>query len=278
MQLKKLYLLIALFAPACVQAQWVHLPTPGLPRTADGKPKLSAPVPRTRDGKPDLTGIWEAEPAPREELMKMLPGGINGLGEDPPSKYFLNILADYPLDEAPLVPEAAATFQKRLPFFGRDFQVTRCLPAGVPNDDLLPVPFKILQTQNQIAMLFELDNSFRQIFTDGRQLPNDPSPSWLGYSVGKWEGDTLVVETIGLNDKAWLDAIGHTHSELLHVTERFHRRDFGHIEVELRLDDPKTFAKPVTIHFNERLVPDTELIETFCAEGEKDAAHMASAK
>ena len=237
---------------------------------------MAAPAPRTRDGNPDLSGIWEPEGATREELMKLLPGGINGLGENPPSKYFLNILSDYKFEEAPLLPQAAADLQKRLPYFGRDFPVTRCLPAGVPTGDLTPEPFKLIQTPGVVALLYELDNSFRQIFTDGRKLPDDPSPSWLGYSVGKWEGDSLVVETIGLNDKTWLDAMGHTHSDALRVTERFHRRDFGRMEVEVRLDDPKTFTKPVTIRFNERLVPDTELIETICIEDEKDAAHMAA--
>jgi hypothetical protein len=268
-------LLILVGVPLCARAQWLHHPSAGTPRTPDGKPNLSAPAPRASKGKPDLSGIWMAESSPIPELIKMLPGGVNGLGETTPSKYFLNVLADFNADQSPLQPAAAEAYQKRLSTYGRDFQTTRCLPAGVPAGDLVPIPFKLLQTPNEIVMLNESDNSFRQIFTDGRKHPDDPQPAWLGYSVGTWENDWLVVDTIGFNDLAWLDAFGHTHSEALHVTERFHRRDFGHLEVEIRLEDPKTFSKPVTFRFNEILVPDTELLETFCSESEKDIAHMS---
>ena len=261
-------------APLCASAQWLHHPTAGTPRTADGKPNLTAPAPRTSNGKPDVSGIWLAESSPIPELMSLLAGGVNGLGENTPSKYFLNILADFKPEEAPLQPAAAEAYRKRLPTYGRDFQTTRCLPAGVPTGELVPEPFKLIQTPGEVIMMYEADTTFRQIFTDGRKLPENPQPAWLGYSVGKWENDTLVVDTIGFNDQTWLDAFGHTHSDALHVTERFHRRDFGHLDVEVHLDDPKTFTKPVTIHFTEKLIPDTELLEQFCAEGEKDAAHM----
>jgi hypothetical protein len=139
--------------------------------------------------------------------------------------------------------------------------------------DMLPVPFKLVQTPGLILMLAEADTVFRQIFTDGRKHPEDPQPSWLGYSVGKWQDDSLVVETIGLNDRGWLDAVGHTHTDALRVTERFHRRDFGHLDVQLTLDDPKTFTQPVTVKFTELLLPDTDLIESFCTENEKDLTH-----
>ncbi len=266
-------LLILAGVPLCARAQWLHNPAPGTPRTHDGKPNLAAPAPRASNGKPDLSGVWMAESSPIPELIRLLPGGVNGLGESIPSKYFLDILADFKQGEAPLVPAAAAAFRQRSATPG-NATITRCLPAGVPEGDLVPTPFKLIQTPGVIAMLYEMDNSFRQIFIDGRKQLDDPQPSWLGYSVGKWEGDWLVVDTIGLNDQSWLDAAGHTHSEALRVTERFHRRDFGHMEVEVHLDDPKTFTKPVTIHFNEELIPDTDLIEAFCAEGEQDFAHM----
>jgi hypothetical protein len=125
-----------------------------------------------------------------------------------------------------------------------------------------------------IAMLYEQDTSFRQIFIDGRKLPADLQPAWLGYSVGKWDGDTLVVDTAGFNDRSWLDAFGHPHSESMRVTERFHRRDFGHMEVQITVDDPTMYTKPFTIKINQRLLPDTDLIESFCLENEKDRAHI----
>jgi hypothetical protein len=274
MRVNHIWILMAFTsATPCVHGQWLQLPLPDTPRTLDGKPNLSAPAPRASNGKPDLSGIWMAESSPIPELIGLLPGGINGLGESIPSKYFLDILADFKRGEEPLLPAAAAAFRKNLSRPG-NAPITRCLPAGVPAGDLVPSPFKLIQTPGVVVMLSELDNSFRQIFTDGRKQPDDPQPSWLGYSVGKWEGDWLVVDTVGLNDQGWLDASGHTHSDALRVTERFHRRDFGHMEVELRLDDPKTFTKPVTIRFTEELSPDTELIESFCTEGEQDFAHM----
>lgn len=261
-------------AALCAHGQWVNHPTPGGSRTRDGKLNLSAPAPRA-NGKPDLSGVWQAEPAPIEFLMSALPGGLNGLGEDPPSKYFLNILADFKPEEAPLQPAAAAAFAKHAQSMGAGLPVTRCLPAGVPLGDLVPIPIKLVQTPGLLLMLYEHDTSFRQIFTDGRKHPVDPQPSWLGYSVGKWEGDTLVVDTLGFNDQSWLDAFGHTHSDAMRVIERFRRRDFGHLDVEITITDPKTFTKPVTIKFTELLVPDTELLESFCAENEKDVNHIS---
>jgi len=256
---------------ATAEAQWLHQPVPGTPRAKDGKPNLSAPAPRASNGKPDLSGIWVPEPTPIPELVRLLPGGQQGLGEFVPNKYFINILADFkpgeePLRAQPSAPLTLTAFQKGDPGI-------TCRPRGVPSVDTLPAPFKIVQTPRLLLMLAETDTTFRQIFTDGRKQLDDPQPSWLGYSVGKWEGDSLVVETIGLNDRGWLDALGHTHSEALRVTERFHRRDFGHLDVQLTLDDPKTFTQPVTVKFTEILLPDTDLIESFCSDNEKDLAH-----
>jgi hypothetical protein len=274
MRVRNLWILLSLIGgPMCVRAQWLHQPAPGTPRTPDGKPNLTAPAPRASDGKPDLSGIWMAESSPIADLIRLLPGGVNGLGEFIPSKYFLNILADFKPGEEPLLPAAAAVFRQHSLAPGGS-PITRCLPAGVPEGDLGPIPFKLIQTPGVTVMLYEFDNSFRQIFTDGRKQLDGPQPTWLGYSVGKWDGDWLVVDTIGFNDQGWLDAAGHSHSEELRVTERFHRRDFSHLDVEVRLDDPKTFTKPVTVRFNENLMPDTDLIESICAEDEKDVAHM----
>ena len=265
-----------LFLP--LQAQWLNYPTPGVPRTKDGKSNLSAPAPRSKSGKPDLSGIWEAEAAPREQLLRFLPDGVNLLGEDPPSKYFVNILSDFKPEESPLRLSLIPVFQQRAAGAGKEAPPARCLPFGVPWADLAPAPFKIIQTPNIVVVIYEGDSSVRQIYTDGRKLPVDPTPSWMGYSTGKWEGDTLVVESIGFNDKSWLDALGHPHSEAMQVTERFHRRDVGHMDVQITIDDPKSYSKPFTIKYNDHLLPDTDVLEYFCAENEKDVKHITGSQ
>jgi hypothetical protein len=248
----------------CAQAQWQN-PTPGAPRTPDGKVNMTGPVPRV-NGKPDLSGIWQAEAEPRGP-------GLYGLGESPNSKYFRDILSDFKAGEEPLTP-AAREIMRQHGQPGTIGPNLKCLPDGVPHADLLPEPFKIIQTPGETLMLYEVETIFRQIFTDGRKHPVDPSPTWLGYSVGRWDGDTFVVDTMGFNDSSWLDARGHGHSEQMRVQERFHRRDFGHLEVGVTITDPKTFTKPVIINFVEQLLPDTDLLEHYCLEAEKDAAHQ----
>ena len=274
--MRSIRMLIGLIgASLCTPAQWVNHPTPGTPRTKDGKPNLAAPAPRQSRGKPDLSGVWQAEATPIPELARLLPGGVNGLGESVPNKYFINILADFKPEAAPLRASASGT---PLPYtvlaVRNDDPRIRCLPSGMPMVDTLAFPFKIVQTPGLMMMLFEEDTTFRQIFTDGRELPEDPQPSWMGYSVGKWEGDALMVETIGLNDRSWLDVVGHRHSDALRVTERFHRANFGLMELQLTLDDPKTFTKLITVKFNLRMSPDTDLIEYYCSENEKDVDHV----
>lgn len=259
-------------AVACTRGQWLNHPTPGIPRK-DGRPDLTAPAPHTADGKPDLSGIWEAEPAPREELLRRMPEGVNFVGEDSTSTYFMNILADFKPEDAPIRPSALAVFREHAATQGADFSLTRCLPSGLPVAESAPEPHKIIQTPGLIVVLYEADMSFRQIYTDGRELPVDPQPTWLGYSVGKWEGDTLVVDANGFNDKSWLDASGHPHSEEMHLTEHFRRIDFGHMEIQITIDDPKNYTKPFTITSHQRLRPDTDLLEFVCLENEKDANH-----
>jgi hypothetical protein len=263
---------------ACAHGQWVNHPTPGTPRTRDGKPDLSARPPRTSNGKADLSGIWVAEPATREELLRLFPGGENNLGEISPSRYFMNIFSDFKPEEVPIRPAAAAIAQGRRVGLAKDIPLTRCLPAGVPLVNALPAPYKLIQTPGSIAMLYEQDTSFRQIFIDGRKLPADPQPSWLGYSVGKWDGDSLIVDTAGFNDRSWLDAFGHPHSEAMRVTERFRRRDFGHMEVQITVNDPVMYTKPFTIKFTHLLQAESDILETFCSENEKDRAHMLGLK
>lgn len=250
----------------CAQAQWLNLPTPGAPRTPDGKVNMTGPVPRI-NGKPDLSGVWQVEAEPRA------PGGLFGLGESPNSKYFRDILSDFKPGEEPLTPAAAEIVRKHSEP-GTVNPTLICLPDGVPHADLLPEPFKIVQTPTEILVLYEVETIFRQIHIDGRQQVTDPQPTWMGYSVGTWDGDTLVVDTVGFNDLSWLDARGHGHSQAMRVEERFHRRDYGHMEVAVTITDPKTFTKPVSIKFVEALLPDSDVLEHVCAEDEKDAAHM----
>ena len=149
-----------------------------------------------------------------------------------------------------------------------------CHPMGVPAVSLAPIPQKIIQTPEITAVLYEADTVFRQIFTDGRKLPDVSIPSYMGYSVGHWDGDTLVVDTAGFNEKSWLDRLGHTHTDALHLVERFHRRDLGHLDVTFTIDDPKIFAKPVTFTQTYTLTPDADLLEYFCTDNEQDSAHF----
>jgi len=267
-------LLAALVTAA--HAQWLNYPAPGTPRTADGKPNLSARAPRASNGKPNLSGVWQTEPAPEGENERLF--GANLAHEAVPgddgrtfNKYAFNILVDFKPNESPLRPEAAELFRKR-----REGPSELCLPLGLPRADLFNfAPFKVIQTPGVIAMLYETGNMYRQIYTDGRKLPVDPQPSWLGYSVGRWEGDTLVVDAVGFNDRSPLDLVGHRHSEDLRVQERFHRRDFGHMDLIATIDDPKTFTRPFTIKVTELLVPDSDVLESVCNEDEKDRAHLA---
>ena len=260
------------------RAQWLNYPSPGTPRAPDGKPNLSAKVPRAF-GKPDLSGVWQTEPAPPEETTRLFgdifrPYAVPGDDPSTFSKYFWNILADYKPTDAPIRPEAAELFQKNVGAGGIT-PVSSCLPLSIPGADLLTyAPFKIIQTHGLIVIFYEVDNTHRQIYTDGRKLPADPQPAWMGYSVGHWEGDTLVVDTAGFNDKGRLDGFGHPRSEALRVQERFHRRDFGHMDLQVTVDDAKMYLRPITVKVTELLVPDSDVLENFCNENEKDRPHL----
>jgi hypothetical protein len=258
-------------------AQWLNYSTPGVPRTRDGKPNLAAPVPRASDGKPNLSGVWHVHPTSLAE-MKRLYGekadvvNVPGMELDTISKYAINILVDFKPEESPIRPEAAEILRRRLP---SEFPDTNCLPAGIPTAGLVSEPVKIVQSPGLIVMLYESEDGHRQIYTDGRKLPKEiAQPAWLGYSVGHWEGDTLVVETAGFNDKSWLDVIGHPHSEALRVVERYRRRDFGHMDLEMTFDDPRMYTKPFTIKVAEDVLADSDLFESFCNENEKDRPHL----
>jgi len=256
-----------------MHAQWLGYPTSGIPRTRDGKANLNAPTPRGRDGKPDLSGLWVTEPAPAELRSRLIPDITNAVGEEPLSQYFINIFSDFKPGDEPVRPQEAAALHEREAAFSHISPIAHCLPEGMPLVEMAPAPYKILQHPGLTVMLYERDTTYRQIYTDGRKLPADPSPTWLGYSVGRWDGDTFVVESNGFNTRGSLDARGHTLSEFLHLTERFRRVNVGTMLLELSFDDPKTHTRPFSVHIKQHLMPDSDLLESFCNENGKDAVH-----
>jgi len=255
--------LIFFLSLSALPAQWLGYPTAGIPRKPDGTPNLTAQAPQTPNGQPDLSGLW-------------MPEGDPTLGgPDPLPRFFLDIFGRLTpkIVPAELIPAAAQIYVRNRDNVGKLNPAYNCLPRGVPWADTTPSPYKILQLPGLVVILYEERTTFRQIFTDGRTHPADAQPSWLGYSIGKWESDTLVVETKGFNDRGWLDTFGAPHSDELHLTERFRRRDFGHMAIAISIDDPKTYTKPVVFTQNVRLIPDSELLEDFC-ENERDVKHM----
>jgi len=246
-------------------AQWLNYPTAGVPKTKDGKPDLAAPAPRTADGKPDLSGIWQAErnrPCPPEGCADMEVG-----------QQFLDIGWGLK-DGLPFQPWAAAVMNARKTQYGKDDFTTKCLPEGAARIHTSAFLKKFIQTPGLLVILHELNTSFRQIFTDGRPLPVDPQPSFGGYSVGQWEGDTLVVHTIGFRDGLWLDRNGSPLTDAAKLTERFHRVNYGNMDVDLTVDDPKAYTKPWTVRLRQNLVLNTDFLEYVCLENEKDIPHM----
>src|SRR5438128_448728 len=237
------FLMGALLLSVPLQAQWVKVPPAKVPRTPDGKPNLSAPAPKLPDGKPDLSGIWEA---------------LN-------NRYVQNIAADLKPEDVPYHPWAKALFDERKTgAHSKEDQPANCLPQGVPRIDAAPAPWKLVQTPGFIVVVYEAFNLWRQIFLDGREVATDAPPSWLGYSTAAWQGDTLVVDTKGFNGKAWIDQLGRPSTEALHVIERFRRKDFGHMEIQITIDDPKAYTKPWSVTEQFRLLPDAALMEEIC--------------
>jgi hypothetical protein len=244
--------LAQLVLPAVLSAQWTKIPQTGIPQTADGKPNLSAPAPRLPNGKPDLSGIWE----PME------------------NKYVRNIAADLK-EEVPFQPWAKTLYDQRTDgSHSKEDPDANCLPQGVPKINGAPAPWKIVQSPGFVVIVYEAFNLWRQIFMDGRERAKDLNPTWMGYSLGKWEGDTLVVDTVGFNGKAWLDQLGKPSTEALHVIERFHRKDFGHMDLTITIDDPKAYTKPWTVVEPVHLLPNTELLEFICNENNRDVPHL----
>jgi hypothetical protein len=239
-------------------AQWVNFPVKGIPRLPDGKPDLAAPVPKAADGKPDLSGTWNVDFS-RVDAPRSNAAGFQGL-------------AGGLADKAPFRPEAAAVSRKFRDEGYKDAVEARCIPWAAPFAGG-PAPWKIVQTPTLVAILYEDFNHFRQVFLDGRGFPKNMNPTWLGYSIGHWDGDTLVVETTGYNGKIDLPG-GAPSTEALKTTERYRRRDFGHLERQITIEDPTVFTKPWVYSLDAVLTPDNEIIENLCIENEKDVPHM----
>ena len=254
----------SLLLAGTTRAQWLNYSTPGIPRLPDGQPNLSAPPPRAADGRPDLSGIWAVE--------------CNIYGRDAcfTRSLFFDLAKDLKPEDVEMTPWAAAIQAQRESRDHVDDPYGYCLPPGVPRIDYSGGAFKVLHTPGVTAFLYEtlVGMIFRQVFTDGRLLPASSEPTWLGYSVGRWDGDTFVVDTNGLKDGGWLDTRkGRPHSDALRVTERFRRTDFGHMELTITINDPKAYVKPWTAKTMLNLLPDTELLEAFCDAHDKTMEH-----
>ena len=255
-----------------VEAQWLNHRDPKIPRTADGKPNLSAPAPRF-NGKPDLSGVWEAERTPVEEFIRGVGPGLPQLQVDlnDVTKHVINVFWGVKPGEEPFTAEGAKVFQQNRAS-GQDFQGAYCLPASLPAQ-VFVLTSKMIQAPNEIIVIPGTGDPPRQIYTDGRSLPKDPDPSWTGHSVGTWQGDTLVVETVGIHTRALLDGFGHPRSEDMRITERYRRRDFGHMDLEITFEDAKYYTRSFGIKTTLTLQPDTDVLDYVCTENEKDREH-----
>jgi len=251
-------------------AQWLNYPDARTPRTKDGKPNLTAPAPRI-NGKPDLSGVWQAERTPRSEFARVLGNNFANVQVDfnDITKQAMNVFWGLKPEEEPLRLEAVAILKQRANVQGPP---AACLPTGIPAGIFI-YSFQIIQAPREIVVLTENGDPARQIHTDGRSLPDDPQPSWMGYSVGKWQGDTLAVETIGFNEASWVDLFGHPRSESMRIREAYRRRDFGHIDLEVTMEDPKYYTRPFTVKTQLNLISSGDVLEFVCGENEKDRAH-----
>lgn len=260
-------------------AQWVHWPTQGVPRTADGKLDKNAKAPRTADGKPDFSGMWWMAGKPRpcpasiggpDDCAEKGLGLADQGGSDLGAQTF-NLTDGV---DVGLQPWAADLMKQRMVVPGKDDPHVRCLPSSLPRMYTLPHLQKFIQSPNLLVMLNEFNASYRQIHMDGRPLPEDPNPSWMGYSTAHWEGDTLVVETNGFRDDLWLDVFGNPLTSAAKITERITRPNYGSLKVVMTIDDPKAYTKSWTTEIGEFLVVDTEMIDEICLEGERSSQHM----
>ncbi len=264
MRTNRIWRLAPLFAfAAAAPAQWIDYPTAGVPRKPDGKPDLTAPAPRLANGKPDFSGMWGWETRANCGAK---------CTDTQVSREFINIASTLK-GGLPYQPWAAELVKKRSVEQGLDPNV-HCMPRDAPRiwtDDYYK---RIFMVSDRMIILSERNIAYRQIFMDGRPLPADPNPTWNGYSTAKWDGDTLVVETNGFRDDLWLDAAGNPLTEMARMTERIRRPNYGNLEVEITINDPKAYTAPWTVKLNQPLVLDSELLDYYCLENERDSAHM----
>lgn len=285
--------LVLVSASPWLLAQWPDYPTPDVPRLPNGQPDLNGPTPRTADGKPDLSGLWElgrggggrggrgaAAPggargaAPAPPAGPQAPAAAPAAPTTPPLATFFNIGANIQ-GGLPFQPWAKALMEQRVADKMKDNPDAHCLPIGLTQLHMHPQPRKIIQTPAVTVIIYESNGGLRQIFTDGRPLPNnDPQPWWYGYSIGKWEGDTLVVETTGFRDDVWLDVNGSPMTNAGRMIERFRRPNYGTLEIDVTIDDPKAYTKPFTVRVNHRIMLNTDLIEFICNENERSSMHF----
>jgi len=274
--------------PLLLSAQWPAFRDPAVPRTPAGQPDLTAPAPRAPDGHPDLSGIWDngrntniPQRGGQGGDLNAAPGrGARGAAAAPgsgiPNATFFNVGAGFPND-LPFQPWALELMKKRQADNSKDNPDAHCLPMGFMQFHTHSEPRKIVQTPGVMTIIYEANSGLRQIFTDGRSLPGkDAQPWWYGYSVGHWEGDTLIVESTGFIDDIWLDVRGSPMTSAARVVEKFRRVNYGNLEIEITVDDPKAYTKPWSVKVNQRIFPDTELIEFICED--RDATHYVGAK
>jgi hypothetical protein len=246
-------LLVATSTPLLLAQHWTKVPLTGIPLTPDGKPDMFAPVPRTPDGKPNLSGKWSSAD----------------------NTFARNLATGLKEEDVPFQPWAKALFDKRKDgSHSREDPDANCLPQGVPKIGALAYPWRLIQTPGSIVIIYEAFTLWRQIFMDGRELIADPNPTWMGYSTAKWDGDTLVIDTRGFNGRLWLDQLGRPSTEALHVIERFHRRDVGHMDIHVTIDDPGAYTQPWSVKQEVALRHDTELMEFICNENNRDPEHL----
>jgi hypothetical protein len=253
-------IVVSWLAVPALHAQWINYKIPGVPRTADGKVNLTAPVARSYDGKPDLSGTWHTDRG-----------------------YFGNLARDLKPGELLMLPWAEERVKEKQSNQHKNDPMVACLPPGVPRANLggsrgMPHPFKIVQTPALVVFLYETstNQTFRQVFLDGRPHPTDPQPTWLGYSIGRWDGDTLVVQSSGFRDGGWLDVNGSPFTDKLKLTERFTRLNYGTLRIDITVDDPKAYTKPWTVRITQRLTPEDEMIEFVCNENEQSSRHFGN--
>jgi len=269
--------------PAVLLAQWPAYPSKNVPKLANGKPNMDGPTPHTPDGHVDLSGIWQfvdANKRPPRPPAAAAKGGPPPVGKDGLpvgfKSQFFNIGSTLPEGHLPFTPWAAALREKRKDNNNKDNPDAHCLPLGLMQLHTHPQPRRIVQTPDEMVIMYEANYGLRQIFTDGRPVPkiDDVEPWWYGYSVGHWEGDTMVVETVGFRDDVWLDVEGSPLTNTGKMIERFSRPDFGHLRMDITVEDPKAYTHPWTVTVNQKLMLNTNLIEFICNENEASDAHL----